>query len=99
MTKVFISQPMKDKTNEEIIAEREEAKKYLDENYDDYEIIDSFIEDLPHNAKPVFFLAMSIQYLSQADLAIFCKGWEDARGCKIEHQVCESYGIDIKEMD
>lgn len=45
MKKLFISQPMKDKTNEQIKAERkkaiESAKKHLGE---DVEVIDSFLK-------------------------------------------------------
>jgi hypothetical protein len=24
-----------------------------------------------------------------------CKGWGNARGCKIEHEVAKAYGVDI----
>ena len=34
--KIFISQPMNGKTNEDIIQERENIKSILDEKYDDY---------------------------------------------------------------
>ena len=48
MKRLFISQPMKGKTNEEIEAERakavEEAKAVLN---DDVEVIDSFFKDAP----------------------------------------------------
>lgn len=29
------------------------------------------------------------------DAVHFMKGWEEARGCKLEHQTAEAYGIDI----
>lgn len=52
MKKLFISQPMKGKTNEEIEAERakavEEAKAVLN---DDVEVIDSFFKDAPVDAR------------------------------------------------
>lgn len=54
MKKLFISQPMKGKTNEEIEAERakavEEAKAVLN---DDVEVIDSFFKDAPVDAGPL----------------------------------------------
>ena len=42
---IFISQPMKDKTNDEIIKERERAEKNIKEKYpnEEIEIIDSFL--------------------------------------------------------
>lgn len=98
MKKLFISQPMQDKTNEQIKAERERAiesaKNYLDE---DVEVIDSFFENAPHDTKPLWFLAKSLELLSAADVAYFVKGWENYRGCKIENQCAVEYGIDVIE--
>ena len=65
MKKLFISQPMKGKTNEEIEAERvkavKEAKAVLN---DDVEVIDSFFKDAPVDARPLWFLGKSIELLS-----------------------------------
>ena len=95
MKKLFISQPMRDKTNEEIIAERERAiesaKKHLGE---DVEVIDSFFKDAPHDAKPLWYLAKSLELLSTADIAYFCKDWDKYRGCKIENTCASEDGID-----
>ena len=90
--KVFISQPMKDKTNEEIEKERVEIKEMLDAKWgeDGYEIIDSFFKDAPHEAKPLWFLGKSFELLSTADVCVFAKGWNNARGCCVEHLVCEN---------
>lgn len=97
--KVFISQPMKDLSNEEIKAEREKAIALLKEKYgEDIEIIDSFFEDAPHDAKPLWFLGKSIELLSTADIAYFCKGWEKARGCKIENACAIEYGLKVIEV-
>lgn len=95
MIKVFISQPMKDKTNEQILEERERAIQHVKRMYgDDVEIIDSFFKDAPHDAKPLWFLAKSLELLSTADYAFFVKGWNDYRGCKIEFTCAKEYGID-----
>lgn len=98
MKKLFISQPMKDKTNDEILKEREkaiaDARKYLGE---DVEVIDSFFKDAPHDAKPLWFLGKSLELLSTADIAYFTKGWDSARGCKIEHDCAVAYDIDVIE--
>lgn len=96
--KAFISQPMKDKTDEEIKAERVKAIDSLKEKFgEDVEIIDSFFEDAPADAKPLWFLAKSLELLSTADVAYFCKGWETARGCKIENTCAIEYGIEVIE--
>lgn len=96
--KAFISQPMKDKTDEEIKAERAKAINSLKEKFgEDVEIIDSFFEGAPVDAKPLWFLAKSLELLSTADVAYFCKGWETARGCKIENTCAIEYGIEVIE--
>ena len=33
--------------------------------------------------------------MSLCHAAYFCKGWENARGCRIEHETAEVYGLDI----
>ena len=96
MKKIFISQPMRGRSDEEILKEREnlveKAKKYFN---DDIEILDSYFAD--YNGNALGFLAKSIEVLSHADIALFGKGWENARGCVIEHKCCEEYGIEIIE--
>lgn len=96
--KVFISQPMKDKTNEEILKEREQLIENAKKRYgDDIEVIDSFFKDVPHDAKPLWFLGKSIELLSTADVAYFAKDWETARGCRIEHDCAVEYGVEVVE--
>lgn len=94
--KVFISQPMNNKTDKQIKAERERAidnikAKYPNENV---EILDSFFEGAPHQAKPLWFLGKSFEILSNADLAYFIGDWKNYRGCCMEHKACEEYGIE-----
>ena len=97
--KVFISQPMKDKTEKEILDQRKRVEEYIKANVNyDVEILDSYVESAPDECNPVFFLGLSLQFLSQADLAVFCEGWEDARGCRIEQQVCVDYRIPNIEL-
>lgn len=96
MKKLFISQPMNGKTNEEILAVRnkaiESAERELGEKV---EVIDSFFRDAPTEAKPLWFLGKSLELLSTADVAFFAKGWEDARGCRIENACAIEYGIGV----
>ena len=96
--RVFISQPMNGKTNEEIEKEREELTEFAKAKLgSDVEIIDSFFKDAPHDAKPLWFLGKSFELLSTADAAVFADGYEGARGCVMEHKACENYGIKVFE--
>ena len=98
MKKLFISQPMRGKTDEEILREREyaveSAKKHLGE---EVEVIDSFFKSAPVDAKPLWFLGKSLELLSTADVAYFAKDWEKFRGCKIENLCAIEYGIAVIE--
>jgi hypothetical protein len=96
MKKVFISQPMVDKTDEQIKAERERACEAIKEKFpnEEIEVIDSFFEGAPHDAKPLWFLGKSIQLLSTADVAYFIGEWRNYRGCKAEHYLATEYGIE-----
>ena len=93
--KLFISQPMRGKTDEQILAEREKAIKFVKAVFEgeEIEVIDSFFKEAPHEANPLWYLAKSLELLSTADVAYFVKGWEDYRGCKIENQCAKEYGI------
>ena len=103
MKKAMLSQPMGGKTDEEIIATRERAIKAL--NKKGYEVVNTLFTDdwySDENMKkrgviqrPLCFLAKSLESMSLCNAVYFCKGWENARGCRIEHQAAKDYGIDI----
>lgn len=96
MKKLFISQPMKGKTDNEILTEREDAIKQAEKTVGEkVEVIDSFMQGAPADAKPLWYLAKSLELLSAADIAYFAPGWQDARGCKIEHTCAVEYGISV----
>ena len=99
MIKVFISQPMNGKTPEEILEARNRAIQYVMEKYNgEAEIIDSYFKDFEENKYkivPLAYLAKSIELLATADVAVFCKGWKVARGCKIEFQCAAEYGVEV----
>ena len=98
MKKLFISQPMRGKTDEEILAERKKAIESAERNLGEpVEVIDSFFQNAPADARPLWFLGKSLELLSSADIAYFAKGWEDARGCRIENQCAIEYGIEVIE--
>lgn len=94
MKKLFISQPMKDKTDDEILEERSNAiQAAKDSLKDEIEVIDSFFQGAPVGAKPLWYLGESLKLLATADVAYFAPGWEKARGCKIENTCAKEYGI------
>lgn len=103
MKKVMLSQPMAGKTNEEIVATRERAIKTLKEK--GYEIVNALFTDEWYSKDamaergvvqiPLCFLAKSLENMSLCHAAYFCKGWENARGCRIEHEAAVAYGLEI----
>ena len=100
MVKVFISQLMRNKTDTEILHERNILKEYAERNIEgEIEFIDSFIRDLkiPENIKneSVYYLSRSIAYLAEADVILMGKGTEHGRGTLIEFKIAESYDIPI----
>lgn len=100
MMKIFISQPMKNKTDEEIQAERakaiDELQAYATCTGEKIDIIDSLMKDAKDSARPLWwYLGESLRLLSGADAAYFVRGWSKDRGCRIEHIACSEYGIKI----
>lgn len=103
MKKAMLSQPMAGKTDEEIIATRERAIKALEAR--GYEIVNTLFTDEWYSREnvekrgvvqiPLCFLAKSLENMSLCHAVYFCKGWEQARGCKIEHDAAVAYGLEI----
>lgn len=61
------------------------------------EVIDSFFQVAPVDVKPLWFFGKSLELLATADVAYFAKGWQEARGCKIENAYAIEYGIAVIE--
>ena len=103
MMKAMISQPMAGKTDEEIAEARERAKAKLEEM--GYEFVNTLFTDEWYSAEameergvvqvPLCFLAKSLENMSLCHAAYFAKGWEQARGCRIEHDAATAYGLDV----
>ena len=96
--RVFISQKMNGLSEEEILKTREEAIRYAKfviglAPGDTFEFIDSYFSFYPEDATPLFFLGKALELLSTADVCVFVGNWENARGCRIEHDCCLEYGI------
>ena len=103
MYKAMLSQPMAGKTEQEIVETRERAICALEER--GYSIINTLFTDEWYSKEamaergvvqvPLCFLAKSLENMSLCHAAYFCKGWENARGCRIEHEAAKAYGLEI----
>lgn len=99
----FISQPMRGKSEEKIRETREKATAALESA--GYTVVDSFFAGEWHSSEsltrhgvrniPLFFLAKSLAAMSMCDTAYFCKDWDTAHGCRVEHEVAGVYGMTI----
>ena len=98
----MISQPMAGKTWQEIVETRERAICTLRES--GYKIIDNLFaqwqDGFPNRNPrirniPLNYLAESLEFMSRCDTVYFCRGWEEARGCRIEHEAAQDYGLEI----
>lgn len=99
MKKLFISQPMRGKTDEEILAVRERAIESAERNLGEkVEVIDSFFQNVPEvESKPLWCLGKSLMLMADADVVYFAKDWENYRGCCIENTCACEYGFDVIE--
>jgi Asp-tRNA(Asn)/Glu-tRNA(Gln) amidotransferase A subunit family amidase len=88
----MISQPMRGKTEEQIRSERKEVIELLENS--GYEVVDTVFPDFINSGNvAVKYLAKSLEVMADIGLVYFMDGWEEARGCRIEHQVCVDYDI------
>ena len=95
MKKVFISQPMRGKSKDEILGERKRIIKEIQSLIGDREVLDTYFDDFGECSKPLQYLAKSLFMLADADCAYFAQGWQDARGCRIEHDCAVVYDIEV----
>lgn len=94
--KLFISQPMNGRTDDEILMERRRIERDAENDFGTYvDVIDSFFQGAPVDAKPLWYLGESLKKLADADVAVFAHGWQKSRGCKIEHEAAVAYGIEV----
>lgn len=104
MKKIFISMPMRGKTDEQIKLERENAIAIITSNFsrerffnnEEIKIIDSLISaEERENLTTVECLGLSISMLGKADYIVIVGDISRAKGCQIEKLVAQLYGIPI----
>jgi len=97
MKKLFISCPMKGRTEENIRKSMKKMHKMAEIIFDQkLEVIPTYIEDNPpeNNNQAVWYLGKSIQMLAEADFFIGIDYMCDSfKGCNIEKDVARNYGI------
>lgn len=97
MKKAMISQPMGGLTKTELLEIRDKAKVALEEQ--GYEVLDTVFESFdscdlcdPEHIT-LLHLGKSLEAMALCDAVYFCDGWQDKRGCRLEHQAASAYGI------
>lgn len=108
--KVMISQPMQGKTAQEILEKRDAAVAHLE--LVGHEVVNTLFanpqidvdvvntkDDNGTKNLPLAHLARSLRFMSYCDAVYFCKGWQDARGCRIEHGAAVAYGLKVIEEE
>lgn len=103
--KVFVSVPMHGRKLNEIsddirgavdvfIKWNEYFMKYTDEDIEFIDSLDQLGPEHPIKNKRVWYLSKAIERLADCDAVIFCHGWREAHGCKVERTVADEYGLD-----
>ena len=106
---IFISQPMTGKSEEEILATRQEAidkiHQLASKDGEQVNIIDSYIDDATRNEFQgrmgdainwdIFWLSQSLERLAMANTIWLCDGWEYSKGCNVELSCAMQYGLDV----
>lgn len=99
----MISQPMNGFTDEQIVDTRNRFLQYAEK--EGLEVVNTYFQDEWYSKEamtkrgvvqiPLCFLAKAVECMSLCHIAYFAKGWENARGCKIEHEIALQYGLQI----
>ena len=105
--KIFISQPMTNLDEAEILTTRKKEIQYIKEHIENAEIVGKYFKDATREYVEsfpqfdhiknwdIYWLGRSIEELAQADVLWLCDGWEYSKGCNIELECAISYGLEI----
>lgn len=102
MKKLFISCPMKGRTEENIRKSMEQMHKIAEIVFDqELEVIPSYIEDNPpkNSKQAIWYLGKSIQLLAEADFFIGIGYTELFKGCNAESSIARDYEIKSTHVD
>ena len=104
---VFISLPMHGKSNIEIATSIVLAKRaYIRtaKKTDLFRFCHNFQPDIRAEdngaqigKEQIWYLGKAIEMMSKCNEVFFYGDWKNAKGCIIEHEICEKYGIPFTE--
>lgn len=101
MKKLFISVPMKNRTEENIRKSIETMHKVAESIFgEELEVIPSYVENTPPKDihQSIWYLGESIKRLAEADYFIGIGYTEFFNGCNIEREIAYRYGIKAFEV-
>lgn len=98
--RIFLSLGMSGREEKDVLNDIEEATSHIQSLYPEAEIVNTYFqEEAPKDAGQTYYLGRSIQILGGCDQVWFINDWENYRGCCVEHEVCERYGIPYSYLD
>lgn len=92
--KIYISLPIAHYD----LEERKEYAKKVEATLKHYygEVVNPFDNGVPDNADWTVHMRKDLQMLLGCDEIFMCSGWERSKGCKLEHDVATSCGLDVR---
>lgn len=96
MKKLFVSVPMRGRTEEAIKSSIAKMKAIAEVfEGEELELIDSYIADNPpkDGSQSIWYLGKSLELLSQADIFIGVDNGYEYDGCMVERDVARAYGV------
>lgn len=92
--KLYISQPMRGKAMNDIMAERKQlVAEVAVALRDDILVLDTLF--INHDRPKLAMLGRSIEKMAEADAVIFAPDWKQAAGCRVEHLAASEYEMRI----
>lgn len=92
----MISQPMGGHSEEDILLKKNEVTDLLLSQ--GHSVVDTYYQrELPSTIRSegLFWLGVSLMDMAKCDAVYFCRGWEQARGCVIEHEAALAYNTQV----
>lgn len=93
--KVFISVPVYGNTKDEVKIQKEEIMKTLERYNSNLVLLDSWIYKSDSSLE---CMGEGLIIMARADIVVFASGWENSRGCQLEHACANAYGKNIIYM-
>lgn len=95
MKRIYIAQPMRGKSMNDLLAERKRlvADAAVALQVDDVEVLDTLF--LYQDKPPLRLLGRALEKMADADAVVFAPDWKEAWGCRVEHLAAAEYDIPI----